>query len=285
MIFQTKDNFKKRISKKLEKLYNSSNLVELDFFKLCIGLSTIKYNNHLIKQTKNYCILGIKENLPEDYEYNKIVEFLHDRSSINYFNNNRINNKIFKILLNELGLFFISKNQKNHISAFIHLYRVIEKISVMFPLVYLKQSNNFVGVFTDLKDIVTNKDMTSLKFIRNFQKLIFEDVAMLDSSIDFNFIISDSAEIRDLQHIYTIISKEINEASLNGNTITMPFKNIIDFAITIRNRYYHLEIGEKENIEVLDLDMNYFFSVINDYVLNWICVIYYECFKKLNKDG
>lgn len=285
MIFQTKDNLKKITSRKLDKLYNATNLVELDFFKLCIGLSVIKYNNRLIKQTKNYCILGIKENLSEDYEYDKIVSFLCDKSSINYFSNNRVNNKIFKILLNELGLFFISKKQKNHIEAFIHLYRMIEKISVTFPLVYLKQSNSFVGVFTDLKDIITNKDMTSLRFIRNFQKLIFEDVAMLDSSVDFDFILGNSDEISDLEKIYTIIGNETNEASLNGNTITIPFKRVIDFAITIRNRYFHLEIGEKENIEVLNLDMNYFFSVINDHILNWICVIYYECFKKLNKDG
>lgn len=283
MIFQTKDILKKRPLDKLNKLYNSVNLIELDFVKLFMGLSKITYRGKDIKQPNNYLVLGIKENQDNDLKYLNIVNFLRGESSKVYFDNNRKNNIIFKVLLNELGLYFIAKDKKNYVEGFIHLYRIIEKISLMFPLLYFKQSSNFIGVFKDIKELIVNKDTTSLKFFKNFQKLIFEDVAMMDTSIDFCFIINNTLEESDLKRIFEILSKEIKEASLNGNTITVPFKNVIDLAITVRNRYFHLAIEDRENIEVTNLDINDFFSSINENILNWIGVVYYEMFKILNR--
>lgn len=283
MIFTIEDNFKKKTATKLNKFYNANNLIELEYIKLIMGLSKIKFKGKYIKQNLNYCVLGIKENTLEDFGFEKIVNFLYKEASIQYFNNNRRNNKLFRILLNETGLYFISKKLNNNIEGFIHLYRIIEKISIMFPLVYFKQSYDFAGVYSDVKDLVTSKEISSLKFFKNFQKKIFEDVAMLDTTTDFNFILSNDEEKNDLFAIYNIVSREQFDISLNGNTISMSFKDIVSFAITIRNRYFHLSMENKENIEVINLNMNYFFSVINEPILNWICVMYYELFKALNK--
>ena len=176
------------------------------------------------------------------------------------------------------------KNENKFIEGFIHLYRMIEQVSLMFPLLYFKQSSDFKGVFEDLKELITNKEMTTLKFFKNFQEQIFEDKAMLDNTMYFTFYVSTEDEKNELKIIFDrIISSEIQKASLDGNTISMPFRDIINFAITIRNRYFHLSIRGQDNIDAINLNINDFFSSINEYILNWIAVIYYEMFKILNK--
>ena len=284
MIFQTKEVLDDKNLKKFQKLYNANNLVELDFLKLLMGLSKITFNENEINQPNNYCYLGIKPNTSKDFLFSSIVDFLKGKNSKFYFENNRKNNKIFSVLLNELGLYFISKNENKFIEGFIHLYRMIEQVSLMFPLLYFKQSSDFKGVFEDLKELITNKEMTTLKFFKNFQEQIFEDKAMLDNTMYFTFYVSTEDEKNELKIIFDrIISSEIQKASLDGNTISMPFRDIINFAITIRNRYFHLSIRGQDNIDAINLNINDFFSSINEYILNWIAVIYYEMFKILNK--
>ena len=284
MIFQTKEVLDDKNLKKFQKLYNANNLVELDFLKLLMGLSKITFNENEINQPNNYCYLGIKPNTSKDFLFSSIVDFLKGKNSKFYFEHNRKNNKIFSVLLNELGLYFISKNENKLIEGFIHLYRMIEQVSLMFPLLYFKQSSDFKGVFEDLKELITNKEMTTLKFFKNFQEQIFEDKAMLDNTMYFTFYVSTEDEKNELKIIFDrIISSEIQKASLDGNTISMPFRDIINFAITIRNRYFHLSIRGQDNIDAINLNINDFFSSINEYILNWIAVIYYEMFKILNK--
>ena len=107
---------------------------------------------------------------------------------------------------------------------------------------------------------------------------------MLDNTMYFTFYVSTEDEKNELKIIFDrIISSEIQKASLDGNTISMPFRDIINFAITIRNRYFHLSIRGQDNIDAINLNINDFFSSINEYILNWIAVIYYEMFKILNK--
>ena len=284
MIFQTKEVLDDKNLKKFQKLYNANNLVELDFLKLLMGLSKITFNENEINQPNNYCYLGIKPNTSKDFLFSSIVDFLKGKNSKFYFEHNRKNNKIFSVLLNELGLYFISKNENKFIEGFIHLYRMIEQVSLMFPLLYFKQSSDFKGVFEDLKELITNKEMTTLKFFKNFQEQIFEDKAMLDNTMYFTFYVSNENKKNELKIIFDrIISSEIQKASLDGNTISMPFRDIINFAITIRNRYFHLSIRGQDNIDAINLNINDFFSSINEYILNWIAVIYYEMFKILNK--
>ena len=279
MIFQTKEVLDDKNLKKFQKLYNANNLVELDFLKLLMGLSKITFNENEINQPNNYCYLGIKPNTSKDFLFSSIVDFLKGKNSKFYFEHNRKNNKIFSVLLNELGLYFISKNENKFIEGFIHLYRMIEQVSLMFPLLYFKQSSDFKGVFEDLKELIT-----TLIFFKNFQEQIFEDKAMLDNTMYFTFYVSTEDEKNELKIIFDrIISSEIQKASLDGNTISMPFRDIINFAITIRNRYFHLSIRGQDNIDAINLNINDFFSSINEYILNWIAVIYYEMFKILNK--
>ena len=284
MVYETKEKLKKRELRKLEKWCGNSKIYELDWFKLIAGFLNLKYRNKIIHQNSNYCCLGIEKRTKEKETLGELYDIILEDNSNQYFLNNRTNNSLFKILFNELALFFIAKKKSNHIEAFVHLYRIIEKMSIMFPLIYFKQSSNFKNVFNDIKLLIAN-DAGGLKFYKNFQNTIFSDRAFLDNSINFDFYIETEEEFRDLKSIYeNLLDKGLPGVSfINKKTFVVPFGKIIDFAIIIRNRYFHLSIEHPYNIEPVNLDMNMFFESINDNILNWIGVVYYEMFKILNK--
>ncbi len=284
MIYETKEKLKKREIRKIYKWCNNNVVYEIEWIKLLAGFLDLRFNGKLIHQDKNYCCLGIETLTKERIVLSEFYDFVRGENSNQYFLNNRINNQLFKILFNELSLFFIAKNKNNNIEAFVHLYRIIEKMSIMFPLLYFKQSSNFKNVYTDLQKLLSN-DKGGLKFYKNFQDTIFSDKSLLDNVIPFNFLISSEGEYLELKMIYENLfsNEKLGISFINKNTIVVPFGRIIEFAVTIRNRYFHLSMEHQFNIEPLELDMNLFFNVINENVLNWIGVVYYEMFKILNK--
>lgn len=283
MIYETKEKLTKRALKKLSWCANVT-VYEVDWIKLLTGFMDLKYGNKIIHQDNNYCYLGIKPLIKENFTLDEFLANVIGNNSSQYFLNNRINNSLFKNLLNELSLFFVAKSRECHIEAFVHLYRIIEKMSIMFPLLYFKQSSNFKNVYNDLKKLLKD-DKGGLKFYKNFQDTIFSEKSLLDNSIYFNFMISAEGEIRELKSIYENLfsSQTLGISFINNRTMVVPFGRVIDFAVTIRNRYFHLSMEHNFNIEPIELDMNLFFESINDNVLNWIGVVYYEMFKILNK--
>ena len=283
MIYETKEKLKKRELKKLNIWCENNKFYELDWFKLLTGFVNLKYNNKTICQDSNYCYLGIKSLTKDDLTLEEFFDFVMENSN-QYFLSNRINNTLFKVLFNELALFFIARAKENHIEAFVHLYRIIEKMSIMFPLLYFKQSSNFKNVYKDVQ-LLMQKETGALTFYKNFQETIFSEKAFLDNSIFFNFFVEKEEECRELKLIYENLfnKKSFGISFINNNTLVVPFGRIIDFAVTIRNRYFHLSMEHSFNIEPIEMDMNLFFASINDNILNWIGVLYYEMFKILNK--
>ena len=284
MIYETKEKLKKRDTRKLYKWCNNNTIYEVEWIKLLAGFLNLKFNDKIIHQDNNYCYLGIQTLTKNQISLSEFYDFVRGEASNQYFLNNRINNQLFKILFNELSLFFVSKNKNNNIEAFVHLYRIIEKMSIMFPLLYFKQSSNFKSVYNDLQKLLKN-EKGGLKFYKNFQDTIFSDKSLLENMMSFVFLISNEEEYLELKLIYEKLfsNDELGISFINKNTIVVPFGKIIDFAVTIRNRYFHLSMEHEFNIEPLEIDMNLFFCAINENVLNWIGVVYYEMFKILNK--
>ena len=282
MVFDSKEKLVEKDIERLNTWKQGNEFIELDWFKLLTGFIDLEYEEQTISQNKNFCVLGIKE-YTEDFTIEEFNTFLSPEISLQYFKNNRTNNKLYKVLYNELALYFIAQKKGSNIEAFVHLYRIIEKMSIMFPLVYFKQSSNFEKVFESVKDLLT-KDTNGLKFFKNFQKTLFKDHYFYEDKVTFTFFISSESEKSELKYIFdSIIRKELAGAELvEDNKIVIFFRNLVDLAVTIRNRYFHLSIQQDYNIEAVELNMNDFFGSINNNILNWIGVIYYEIFKILN---
>ena len=91
-----------------------------------------------------------------------------------YINSNVENSNYTESLLNEVSHYFIAKHLGNHLSGFIHLYRLLEFISYSFPLAHAKKTENIYGTFESLKDYFKTEGK-ELAFLKKFVNILFKD--------------------------------------------------------------------------------------------------------------
>ncbi|AVQ98369.1 hypothetical protein OBCHQ24_04870 [Oceanobacillus iheyensis] len=248
-------------------------------------LGTLNVTNKLddihIKQRINYSHLGMKTvtNLSKKSLADCQLNIYEDIDNFNrYIRRNRRNTAIFENLLFEYTSFIHQKMRKAHISGFVHLYRCIEYISYTFPLIYASKSTDYKGTFDALSSFFSNQK-SELKFFKKFQEtLIGNDVLSLTVSLPIN-----APNVEMIDKFKSIITNNICRGILfdiRGNTLILEYKDLFDFIITLRNRYFHMLEGDgKRNIKEIDVSMDLFFETVNEVVANWIAYIYFEITK------
>lgn len=200
----------------------------------------------------------------------------------NYINSNVQNTNYSESLLNEVSHYFIAKHSGNHLSGFIHLYRLLEFISYSFPLAHAKKTENIYGTFESLQDYFKT-DGKELAFLKKFVNILFKDKPEINLTLEIN-ITGATPVIRD--KIYKTFKRiTASKDYINYDDalfqLSLEYKNLIDLSVFLRNRYFHFAMGGMKNIKTSELiDPNYFFEHINDELLNWIYVIYSEIIKQ-----
>lgn len=203
---------------------------------------------------------------------NKIGEYL--------LSNNRSNKSFNETLLLESTHLVIAKSNKNYLSAFVHLYRLLEFISYSFPLFHTSKSNNYFGSFTDLQKYFTDSG-GELKFLIRFVNNLFENKPEILLLAEFN-IPGTSTEIRSelYRSIKRILGQKQSYITYNDSLYQfhVGYKNLIDLIVFIRNRYFHFSTGTgMKNFKSSEIiDPNLFFEIIIDNSFNWISRIYFE---------
>lgn len=195
---------------------------------------------------------------------------------------NRHNKEFQSVLLFEVTMFFF-KCEESPTTAFLHLYRIIELLCFNIPLVYTSKETSYVGAFIQLKKFFSN-DAKEFVFFKTFLRLLFKDEEeILEEKLIF-FINSDNVKhIRnDLDRVFSLDQDknekvrwefEILEDNKSAKC-TIPFKNIIDFVVNIRNRYFHLSDGSgNPNIKNKNYDMDCVFKQLNFSILNCLSLI------------
>jgi hypothetical protein len=195
-----------------------------------------------------------------------------------YLSNNLVQNSFFEEVFDELGRFFYLTNLKLHTQAFLHLYRVLERVSYSFPIAYAIKSRDYKGTYSSLKSYLLAKDNTGeLAFFNTFVKEII-DVSTLDIIVRFDVTSSSprthSAHYATLTKIFK--SSMIISSSPNSY-IEVQYRSLISGFIELRNRYFHFMSGNPKNLTGKDLmDPDEFFAVVNFNFVNWLCYIYFR---------
>jgi hypothetical protein len=234
-------------------------------------------------QFENYLSLGritngnviprtIKNSLEPDIKLNKVCAFLTDTKALN--------DDFFQHLLIEISSCFYKKQKGQHTLAFLHLYRTLEYISYSFPLIYSSHSRNYYGTFNSLKNYF-DASKSELLFFNSFVEKIFDGLGYLGTNVTFNFnslIPQVNSNHYKILKSYIATSKIISDS--RNISITTTYDQLLDLAVKIRNRYFHFAVGGQRNIKGTDiLESDIFFSIINDELLNWIAIIYFEILK------
>ncbi|NQZ55861.1 MAG: hypothetical protein HRT88_00080 [Lentisphaeraceae bacterium] len=204
-----------------------------------------------------------------------ISEDMSSSDLAHYIRANQYNNMVFyKNILTEISQFIYLTKKKSHTSAFIFVYRLLEKIAYAFPLIYASRTNDFVRSFKQLKELmIGDTEKKELGFFKKFVEMLYKDDPISETSIDIN-IDANNPEVKRMMFMEmkrVLDDRIIHEATIDYENISINYCDMGSFIITIRNRFFHNMNGGANNIksdQIVDSDL--FFKSINDLSIQWI---------------
>jgi hypothetical protein len=234
----------------------------------------------VIKQRKNYFVSDFK-NYPKNWgtKFPKLIgESISGSDLAVYIESVRFQNRNFyKEILFEISHYFIHEKSGSHTAAFIYLYRLLEKISYCFPLIYISKTSDFKNSYSFLKSLMSgNKDKGELGFFKTFVQELYREDPISETSIDLEI----NVENEDIQSLfYRSLRNICDQGIISENTneprcLSIKYCDMGGFLITVRNRFFHNLSDNGNNLEgskIVDSDL--LFSLINKQGLQWISTI------------
>lgn len=260
----------------------------LILIRMLSGNLGIRYasDGRVVKQTVNYFSPDFKsmggkwsskfsalvgeEVLPED-----VAKYIQSRRFIN--------KSFYREIIYELVNFFLHKSRRSHTSAFIYLYRLLERISYCFPLIYVSMTEDFKKSYTEVKSFFgDSKDKDEKGFFKTFIDTIFKEDDILQTTVDFGFEVTGGG-VEDASRLCTAVKrvlhgKEFRKEALRETEISIDYKNVGSFVIAVRNGFFH-NLSKQNNLDPEALrDSDVLFELINDKCLGWIASIFLAVF-------
>ena len=195
-----------------------------------------------------------------------------------YFIRDRKNSFVYEHILNEMTQYFIS-HINSPCEGFVHLYRMLEFMSYSFPLIYATKTKDYMGSYNSLKKFLKGGENTGeLKFFGYFLRELFKDD---EATYQYEFeVYVDSAHIEELK-------RDLLEAipmdfyNFDNSTIVIKFGDVKDLFVDIRNKYFHMLLGQgSNNFLNMQYDKNDLFRSLNPIFVNWLSIIFIEIFQQ-----
>lgn len=175
---------------------------------------THNYSNNRVKSRTNYFSSDLIAFTNWNREFPSLISEDVTSADISTFidENKYVNRSFYSKVLSEVSQFLLHKKKGSHTSAFIYIYRILEKISYAFPLIYASKSQDFLSSFNQLKNMmVGDKEKKELGFFKIFIEMLYENDSISSTSIDININANDI----DVQRQMYKVLKEVS-----GNEIT-----------------------------------------------------------------
>ncbi len=247
--------------------------------QLVLGKADIKdlSGNLLFKQDQNYTVLPYRNSGHTSYAllndfFGVDITRSRGRDACNQFLlKDRRNEFVYSQILNEISQYFIC-NKVSHTEGFVHLYRLLEFMSFCFPMIFASTSMNYKGSFDSLQKYFKGDTVGELKFFKKFIESLFEN-----DHLTMDYTYSQYIDITNISDVESDLGKIVKTDMFNfsGNTIEFNFSSVIDIFVTIRNRYFHMLVGQgQNNFYGIKYDINELFAGLNPAFLSWIVQIF-----------
>lgn len=255
---------------------------KIELFRLLIGLSSFKciISNDVIIQRQNYSKLPNSYNRNINHKLGRYIGTDTNKLAKELTNNN--NRGFYDEILKEYYSYFFETNKENHTVAFIHIYRILERVAICLPLVHASCSNDYKGVYSDFKKYILDDKTGELKVLKKFV------ASFIDSSIlNSKFVL----EIPNLPYAWhenyfdSITKFKLDDSNVPFSQITFKYENIIELIIKIRNAYFHALTGSNNSFKADEIMYSQdFFKIINPLCCNWISYLIIQIMKlEINK--
>ncbi|WP_426281243.1 hypothetical protein [Lysobacter soli] len=184
------------------------------------------------------------------------------------------NRRLFQEILAEFSNYFVATQRGAHATAFVYLYRTLERLSFSLPLLYFSTSSDFVGTFNDLKALFKEGGGGDLDLLRKFLlqgKLIDPLVLSMPRRMDFSPSPNGA-------RFYAAVTSRFTGFTLADPTrlqVEVEYRRVLGLFVMIRNRFFHLRSGDgQKNISSRDLhDADEFFCIANEMFCNFLAVL------------
>jgi hypothetical protein len=259
---------------------------EAALIRLLSGTTNLLYlpSSLSIKQPLNHAILGsprTSASTPKGFEQ------LLSRSDINIAaldQHLRIALKqgpFYTQLILEAAHYFHRTHLSQHCVAFLHVYRILERISFPLPVIYAAESDDFIGAFQALKNYVIGDKSGELKFFTKFAEAAI-DRSLLDSTSTIRF---SSLQSNQRTKAYNKVLDLLDENAIDSKTydseIVVKNRALVSLLVNIRNRFFHFLSDHSGNFSLLDIpDPDGFFGCLNECFFNWLATIYFEILRR-----
>ncbi|QRY30539.1 hypothetical protein JVX96_20945 [Variovorax sp. PDNC026] len=254
---------------------------EVKLIHLLLGATDVVHSASGVKvpQRVNWAVLGTT---PADRKKSGFKNALTSQTlgidDLNaYLTRNLAQTGFFEELFDEFSRFFYHTKKSLHVQAFLHLYRILERVSYSFPIAYAATSHDYKGTFAQLRNYLTSAKDGELRFFNGFISHTIPAQART-SSVKFD-VSSNDPSTRPF-HFASLASTlrptEIKNQS-PGNWIEVDYDKVISIFIDLRNRYFHFGSGMPQNLTGKNLpDPDEFFGSINEIFANWLTYIYFR---------
>jgi hypothetical protein len=249
---------------------------------------TLKNNvtGEVIYQKSNYSILGKKER--KKFSRNLFTDPISSTTSLadldKYLvSSNPRNIPLFKDLINEYCYYYYYTFKRLDTLAYIHVYRILERMSYTFPMLYASKAKDYIGTFNKLQNFFKGAN-SELKFFNLFIEDFFEE-EFLDYRVKFS-ITAFNQDIREKYYKTIMMLCTSNDPTIaikacNEHTdITIENRDTLNLLIHLRNRYFHFGSGGQRNIKSSEMvEPHDFYRIVNDHFINWLSVVYFNIVK------
>jgi len=245
--------------------------------RLLLGAAEVEQSGRRLKQRQDYSTWpsvassGAGGKVVSSYIRDQIGRTPNDLIKATIVDNRRL----FRDLLSEFANYFCKSGSGDHTGAFVHIYRILERVSFSLPLLYCATESDFEGTFNFLKKLFAEGGDGDLSLLKKFiadGKLV--DRAVVDTAVLIDF--SESA--LNSYRFYGAVSSRFKLADSLDPTrrhITVSFGNTQALLVLIRNRFFHLRSGDgQNNMSVSEIhDSAEFFSLLNPVFCNFLAKI------------
>lgn len=185
------------------------------------------------------------------------------------------NRDFFREILAEFGNYFVQCKRGNYATAFVHLYRTLERVLYSIPLLYSSTQRDFIGTFNDLKSLFKEELVGELGLFKKFLGLgRFIDPLTLDATSTIKFV-----SVNGYQSNYFSLTnrlyKNFNSTDSSSHEVSLTFKNTPDFMTILRNRLFHARTGDgQSNVKMQEvIDIDEYLNCLNPIFCNFLAIV------------
>lgn len=189
------------------------------------------------------------------------------------------NRKFYEAILSDTIHLIALREQEKHTASFVLTYRLLERISYAFPLIYTSKTNDFLKTYDNLKKMLAKKDSKGeLGFFRAFIHETINDKSLLQNYIELPLSDLKAHHQEDVYKALQDIVDEkiIDSSSIFPDTLSIKYPEMGSFIITLRNGCFHnlngfVATNNLDSSKIYDFDD--LFKVVTPYCVHWIATI------------